>query len=85
MTETEFKAAYVAAKAELLESGINKLRIAVFDAGARLHAVVLDVNVPAPAAVSAAGRIYELLYRGIEVADFGARLTELEKSVAEEK
>ena len=85
MGEAEFKAAFATAKCELLSTAINKLRIAAFDAGERLHAVVLDVNAPVAAAVSASARIYELLYRGVEVEDFGTRLSELEKCIAEDK
>ena len=81
MTEKEFKEAYAQAKSELLETAINKLRTAALDAGSRLHAVVLDSNAPAATAVTAAGRVYELLFRGIQVEDLDRRLSELEKKI----
>jgi hypothetical protein len=84
LTEQEFCSEYSAAKNRLLETTINRLRSIGLDGVEALRRVAVDKNSPAGATVSAGRGILEVLLRAVEVQDFGARLTELEKSIAKD-
>ena len=85
LSEPEFREEYSAAKNRLLESTINKLRSIGLDGVEALRRVAVDKDAPAGAVVSAGRGILEVLLRAVEVQDFGARLTELEKIIATEE
>ena len=84
LVEPEFCSEYSAAKSRLLESTINKLRSIGLDGVEALRRVAVDKDAPAGAVVSAGRGILEVLLRAVEVQDFGARLTELEKMITTE-
>lgn len=83
--EPKFAARYAEAKDELLEFTINKLSVIGLDGVTALHRVAVNKRSPAAAVVSAGRAIIELRLKAGEVLDFGARLTELEKTIAEDK
>lgn len=83
--EPEFQAAFAAAKGELLEIAVNKLRIAAPDAGDRLHRTVTGEIPPHPAAVAAAGKIYDLLFMGITATEISERLAKIERAQKEDQ
>lgn len=85
MQHEGFKKQYASAKRELLSGAINRLRSAGFDSGKRLHEIVNDKETPTAAAVSAAGRILDLLIKGVELEDLTERITALEESGAKGK
>jgi DNA-binding transcriptional MerR regulator len=85
MKHERFKRQYDAAKKGLLNGAINRLRMAGFDSGKRLHEIVNDKETPTAAAVSAAGRILDLLIKGVELEDLTERITALEESGAKGK
>jgi hypothetical protein len=84
LSEPGFLADYSTAKNSLLDGTINRLRSIGLDGVEALRRVAVNKDAPASATVSAGRGILEVLLRAVEVQDFGARLTELEKSFAKE-
>jgi len=85
LAETEFQQEYKSAKGQLLEAAVNCLRTAGFDAAQRLHKIVIDPDAPVTAAVSASGRLLELLLKATEIEDLSKRLDRLEASMRAEQ
>lgn len=83
LKEPEFQSEYQTAKSQLLESGVNRLRLGGFDAAERLHKVITDPAAPLTAVVSASGRLLDLLLKAVEIEDLSRRLDRLEQSVKE--
>jgi hypothetical protein len=84
-SERQFILEYSAAKNAALEATINLLRSCGPVGVEALRAVAGNTASPAAARVSAGRGILEVLLRAVEIQDFGARLTELEKSIVEDK
>jgi len=81
MKHERFKRQYDAAKKGLLNGAINRLRMAGFDAGERLHEVIKDKDAPVSSAVFASGKVYDLLLKATEIEDLSERLDKLERSL----
>jgi hypothetical protein len=82
MQHEGFKKQYANAKRELLSGAINQLRTGGFDASKRLKEIVNDKETPTAAAVSAAGRILDLMIKGVELEELTERITALEEAGA---
>jgi ribosomal protein S11 len=76
-----FQTEYHAAKKELLDSTINQLRAVGGDGVAALHDVVVNVENPPAARVSAARAILEVLLKAVEIQDITTRLERLEAAM----
>ena len=83
LKQPAFQEQYAKAKRDLLDGAVNRLRIAGFDAGIRLHQIVNDKSAPLTVVVSASGRLLDLLLKATENADLAARLDRLELSMKE--
>lgn len=83
LAEPEFASGYAAAKALLLDGTINRLRSSGIIGVEALRRVAIDKQAPAAATVSAGRAILEVLLRATEIQDFAAKLSELEKIIAE--
>ena len=81
MKHEKFKKQYAEARREMLAGAINRLRSADYDAGKRLHDIVLDKDAAAPAAVSAAAKVLDLLLKATEIEDLSEGLDRLETSI----
>jgi transposase-like protein len=79
-----FREQYSAARQQLLEGTINKLRSAGNDAVNLLHQVILNPKLAATPRVSAARGLLELLLRAVEVQDLAVRLERLEATMKTE-
>lgn len=80
-----FRRRYEAAQRELLESTINGLRSAGGEAVEALRDVVNDAEAGATARVSGSRAILENLLRAVEFQDIERRISELEKTLGENK
>jgi hypothetical protein len=84
LSEPQFCLKYGAAKNGMLDATINRLRSIGLDGVEALRRVAVNRDAPAGATVSAGRGILEVLLRAVEVQDFAARLTELEKNIGKE-
>ncbi len=80
-----FQTEYQAAKKQLLDSTINQLRTIGSEGVAALHDVVVNVENPPAARVSAARAILEVLLKAVEIQDITTRLERLEAVMNEDK
>lgn len=76
-----FREQYSAARSQLLEGTINKLRSAGNDAVELLHNVVRNPKLATSPRVTAARGLLELLLRAVETQDLAARLERLEDAM----
>jgi hypothetical protein len=83
LKEPEFQTQYQAAKSELLQATVNRLRTVAMDAVTTLHVVATEESNPPASRVSAGRAILEMLLRAVEVEDLCKRLDRLERSVKE--
>jgi hypothetical protein len=83
LAEPGFSSEYAAAKSQLLDGTINRLRSSGIIGVEALRRVAIDKQAPAAATVSAGRAILEVLLRATEIQDFAAKLSELERLVAE--
>ncbi|MGB8481738.1 MAG: hypothetical protein WCE63_23290 [Acidobacteriaceae bacterium] len=81
MKDESFCADYERAKRELLSGAINRLRLGSFDAAMRLHRTVVDRNAPVAVAVSASGRLLDILLEAVKHEDLSHRLDKLEELI----
>ena len=82
LVDAAFSAEYAKAKQALLESAVNRLRMAAVEFVNVLQAVASDATAPAGSRAAAAGRGLELLLKATAFEDIERRLSELERSVA---
>ena len=82
LVDAAFSAEYAKAKQALLESAVNRLRMAAVEFVNVLQAVASDATAPAGSRAAAASRGLELLLKATAFEDIERRLTELERSVA---
>ena len=81
----EFRKQYDAAKRELLEGTINKLRSVGGEAVEALREVVTDGEAAAGARVSGSRAILETLIKAVEIQELEKRVGELEKTLEDSK
>ncbi len=78
MQEPSFKAAYLAARRQVVEATIARVQRMTGEAANTLREIMLSENNSASSRVQAAKTIIELAVKGIEVGDILARLDALE-------
>jgi transposase-like protein len=84
MKDREFAAAYRKARAAVVSQAIARLQQTTGAAVTTLQKLMVDSNTPAAIKGQVAKGILALAIKGVEVEDFEARLTDLERA-AEEK
>lgn len=85
LRDEKFKAAYRAARSELVEHSIAQLQRDCVVASKTLREVCEDKTAPASARVSAAKNILDGAIKAVELQDLTARLEEVERNVAPKK
>jgi hypothetical protein len=78
LRDEKFKAAYRAARSEIVEHSISQLQRDCSIASKTLRAVCEDKKAPASARVSAAKAIFEGAIKAVEMQDLMARIEKLE-------
>jgi hypothetical protein len=85
LKDPEFQHAHQAAKSQLVNGAINKLRVSATAFVSTLSTIAKNRHNPAAARVTAASRGLELLLKASEVEDLRARLEKLEELSGEER
>ncbi len=85
MQEGVFKKVYMEAKKQAVAQAINQLQQATGDAVETLRSVMTDEEAPCNSRVTAAKAVLEMAFKGFEIEDLEARLSNLEGKLEGQK